>query len=69
MMGAAMFSGIAIAILMGLPTLTYFQAKQMGRNPKKWFLIGLLLPGIASVILSCLPDLSTDNPKTPEPQQ
>jgi RsiW-degrading membrane proteinase PrsW (M82 family) len=58
MMGAAMFTGIVLTILLGLPTMTYFYAKQLGRNPKKWFLIGLLLPGIATIILAFLPDLS-----------
>jgi hypothetical protein len=58
MMGAAMFTGIVFTILLGLPTMTYFYAKQLGRNPKKWFLIGLLLPGIATIILAFLPDLS-----------
>ncbi|MCE3229710.1 MAG: hypothetical protein K0S32_4261 [Bacteroidetes bacterium] len=57
-MGAAMFTGIVFTILLGLPTMTYFYAKQLGRNPKKWFLIGLLLPGIATIILAFLPDLS-----------
>jgi hypothetical protein len=28
--------------------------------PKKWFLIGILLPGWATMILSFLPDLSED---------
>lgn len=52
-----MFSGLVLILLMGLPMLTYFYAKQLGRNPKKWFLIGILLPGIATIILSFLPDL------------
>lgn len=52
------FVSMGIMILMGLPALTYFYAKQMGRNPKKWFFIGILLPGIATIILSFLPDLS-----------
>ena len=30
----------------------------MGRNPNKWFLIGLVLPVIATLILFFLPDLS-----------
>lgn len=63
MMGAAMFSGIVFMLLMGLPIMTYFYAKQLGRNPKKWFLIGLLLPGIATFILAFLPDLSESDKK------
>ena len=50
-------------MLLGLPTITYFYAKQLGRNPKKWFLIGILLPGVATLILSFLPDLSEDPKK------
>ena len=57
-MGALIFISLGIMMLMGLPTLTYFYAKHLGRNPKKWFLIGILLPGLATIILSFLPDLS-----------
>ena len=57
-MAVVTFGSLALMMLLGLPTLTYFYAKQLGRNPKKWFLIGLLLPGIATLILSFLPDLS-----------
>jgi hypothetical protein len=60
-MGALMFISLGLIMLMGLPTLTYFYAKHLGRNPKKWFLIGILLPGLATIILSFLPDLSEDN--------
>lgn len=45
-------------MLLGLPTLTYFYAKHLGRNAKLWFLIGIVLPGLATLILSFLPDLS-----------
>lgn len=45
-------------MLLGLPTLTYFYAKQLGRNALLWFFIGIILPGIATLILSFLPDLS-----------
>jgi len=58
-MGAVlMMAGFISMLALGLPTLTCFYAKQMGRNPKKWFVIGFLLPGIATIILSFLPDLS-----------
>lgn len=50
---------LGLMALLGLPTLTYFYAKQLGRNPKLWFLIGIILPGIATIILSFLPDLSS----------
>jgi len=63
-MGALMIASFVSMIFLGLPTLTYFYAKQLGRNPKKWFVIGLFLPGIATIILSFLPDLSEqDEPK------
>lgn len=59
-----MIIGFVSAILLGLPTITYFYAKELGRNPKKWFIIGFFLPGIATIILSLLPNLSEEeNPK------
>lgn len=62
-MGAGIFISLGLMMLLGLPTITYFYAKQLGRNPKKWFLIGILLPGVATLILSFLPDLSEDPKK------
>jgi hypothetical protein len=59
-MGALMIVSFLSMLLLGLPTLTYFYAKQLGRNPKLWFFIGLLLPGIATIILSFLPDRSEE---------
>lgn len=53
-----MFIGMGLTVLLMLPIITFFFAKRMGRNPKVWFLIGCVLPGIASVILFILPDLS-----------
>ena len=47
-----------LSILLGLPTLTYFCAKQNGRNPKLWFLFGFFTLGLATIVLSFLPDLS-----------
>lgn len=68
-MGAVAFISLGLMMLMGLPTLTYFYAKDQGRNPKKWFLIGVLLPGIATIILSFLPDLSEQKEEQrPEPE-
>ena len=58
-----MFICLGLSILLMLPIITSFFAKRMGRNPKIWFLIGLILPGIASVILFFLPDLSEDDEK------
>lgn len=57
-MGAIVFISLGLLMLLGLPTLTYFYAKHLGRNAKLWFLIGVVLPGLATLILSFLPDLS-----------
>lgn len=57
-MGALMVVSLGLMVLMAIPTLTYFHAKHLGRNPIRWFFIGLVLPGIATLILACLPDLS-----------
>ena len=69
-MGAALFISLGLMILLGLPTITCFYAKHLGRNAKAWFLIGILLPGIATIILSFLPDLSEDgiNKKNKNPK-
>lgn len=66
MLAGLMIIGFVSAILLGLPTITYFFAKEMGRNPKKWFVIGFFLPGIATIILSLLPNLSEENSNKPE---
>lgn len=55
-----MFISFGLLILLGLPTLTFFYARHLGRHPWKWFAIGILLPGLATIILSFLPDLSED---------
>jgi hypothetical protein len=57
-MGALIVISLGLMMMLGLPTLTYFYAKQLGRNAKLWFIIGMLLPGIATIILSFLPDRS-----------
>lgn len=57
-MGAAMFIAFGLTVLFCIPLVTALFARRMGRNPKVWFLIGLVLPGIASFILFFLPDLS-----------
>lgn len=50
-MGAAMFITFGLCVLFSLPLISAFFAKRLRRNPVKWFLIGLLLPGIATFIL------------------
>lgn len=57
-MGAAFFIMLGITALLSIPLITASFAKRMGRNPVKWFFIGLILPVIASFILFFLPDLS-----------
>jgi hypothetical protein len=57
-MGAIGFLSLGILFLLSLPLITSRLAKRLGRDPKRWFLIGLLLPGIATVVLFCLEDLS-----------
>ncbi len=57
-MGAAIFFSIGILFLLSIPIITSRLAKRMGRDPKRWFFIGLLLPVIATFILFFLPDLS-----------
>lgn len=57
-MGAALFISMGLLALFSIPLITASFAKRMGRNPVKWFFIGLLLPVIATFILFFLPDLS-----------
>ena len=57
-MGAALFISLGILAALSMPLIAAAFAKRMGRSPVKWFLIGFILPGIASIILFCLPDLS-----------
>ena len=60
-MGALFFISLGLIMLLGLPTLTYFYAKHLGRHPWRWFVIGIFLPGLATIILSFLPDLSQED--------
>lgn len=53
-----MVINLGILLLLSIPLITSRLAKRMGRNPKKWFLIGILLPVLATFILLVLPDLS-----------
>jgi MFS family permease len=57
-MGVAIFMSIGIMFLISIPLITSRLANRMGRNPKIWFVIGLVLPVIATFILFLLPDLS-----------
>jgi MFS family permease len=57
-MGLAMLVSLALSLLLSIPLITASFAKRMGRPWKRWFLIGLLLPVIAILILFFLPDLS-----------
>jgi Na+/melibiose symporter-like transporter len=60
-MGAILFMSLGLLFLLSIPLITSRLAKRMGRNPKVWFIIGLLLPVIATIILFFLPDLSEEN--------
>ncbi len=57
-MGAALFVSMGIMFLLSIPLITSRMANRMGRNPKIWFVFGLLLPVISTFILFCLKDLS-----------
>jgi hypothetical protein len=57
-MGAVMFFSLGLTILFSQPILTALFARRCGRNPWKWFFIGIILPLIANLILLYLPDLS-----------
>ena len=59
-MGATIFISIGILFMLSIPIITSRLANRMGRNPKLWFLLGLLLPVISTFILFCLKDLSEE---------
>ena len=59
-MGAVIFFSIGMLFLFSIPIITSRMAKRMGRDPRKWFLFGLLLPVISTAILFCLKDLSEE---------
>jgi hypothetical protein len=48
-------------MLLSIPLITSKFAKRMGINPKLWFVLGLFLPLIATLILFILPDKSENN--------
>lgn len=62
-MGAAVFISIGILFMLSIPIITARLANRLGRNPKTWFVIGLVLPVIATFILFFLPDLSESEQK------
>ena len=53
-----MIMSLGLMFLLSIPIITSKLAKRMGRNPKIWFVIGVLLPVIATFIVLFLPDLS-----------
>ncbi len=57
-MGPLMIMNFGLMLLLAIPFITSRFAKRMGRNPKIWFLIGILLPVISTFIILFLPDLS-----------
>ncbi len=57
-MGAVLFMSMGVMFLLSIPIITSRLAKRLGRDPGIWFLIGILLPVIATFILVLLPDLS-----------
>ena len=57
-MGPLMVMNFGLMLLLAVPYITSRFARRMGRNPKLWFLIGILLPVISTFILFFLPDLS-----------
>jgi MFS family permease len=57
-MGPLMIINLGLMLLFAIPYITSRFAKRMGRNPKIWFLIGILLPVISTFIILFLPDLS-----------
>lgn len=57
-MGAILFISMGILFLLSIPIITSRMAKRLGRDPRAWFFMGLLLPVISSFILFLLPDKS-----------
>ena len=57
-MGAVMIMSVGLMFLLSIPLITSKFAKRMGRDPIIWFVIGILLPVIATFIVLLLPDLS-----------
>ena len=62
-MGAVIFVSMGVLFMLSIPIITSRLARRLGRDPRKWFLIGLALPVIATCILFFLPDLSEEKEK------
>ncbi len=60
-MGALMVISLGLTLLAGFPVMTYFYAKEKGRSAKTWLFLGILLPGIATLLLSFFPDRNSEN--------
>ena len=61
-----MFISMGLMLLFSMPLITASFAKRLGRSPLKWFLIGTILPVIATFILFFLPDLSEEEVSEPK---
>jgi hypothetical protein len=59
-MGILMLLSLGMTFLVGFPLITYKFAKEKGRDAKTWLIIGILLPGLATLVLSLLPDKPTE---------
>ncbi len=59
-MGAVVIFSIGLLFLFSVPIITSKLAVRLGRSGKKWFLIGLALPVVATIILFFLPDKSKE---------
>jgi hypothetical protein len=57
-MGAAIFFSLGLGFFFSIPLTTALFAKRMGRKPIVWFIMGMVLPLLSTVILFFLPDLS-----------
>jgi len=62
-MGILMLLSLGLTFLAGFPLITYKFAKEKGRDAKTWLFIGIVLPGIATLILALLPDKTSQEKK------
>lgn len=60
-MGAAIFISLGIIVMLSIPIITSRLANRLGRSPKIWFVMGMLLPVISTFILFFLKDLSEED--------
>ncbi len=54
-MGEIIVFSIGLLAILGVPIITALFARRMGRRPWLWFFMGLILPGIATVIIFYCP--------------